>query len=369
MATFAEVKDAGKVVGFTISTQFNLESSQKLFSITGPKKLEWKYPKASGNAAPPDDVIAEHVQAVRDRASKKWRSGFKNDVKKRVVKEIKPLEKLYQANLDKITERDQKKREAAELKIKTGVETIAAAKAETIVEEEFGAFMEATSATCISAMGTKGKKLKKAGIIALKGTAVLAVSAVGITASALSFGSAAVPALTATGLIISGIIASGGAIRTYQSSRKEFRAAQDKLSKSTASVSSALETALRDAQALKLKWDKVSLRLNAVQNEVAKLEKQEKLLSAHKTDDPQVKKIQKQVKELTDDLNADTAKLQAMTAGDPADYITALLAAQKHVKGMNIDADAKSHGRLDTAFGAVGNANSLAGAIGNIATS
>ena len=148
MPTITLIKTGSNATGIKVATQFDLESSEKLFEITGPKVLEWSYPVAKGPNAPGAAVVSEHVEKVKDLLSQTWRSGFKTDVKKKGVKEMKPLEKLYRAKSEK-SQKDER----------DGFSKIASQKAETIIKDEFDTFMQGVSQKSIKGLGTKGSTL------------------------------------------------------------------------------------------------------------------------------------------------------------------------------------------------------------------
>lgn len=360
MPTISFNKTGQVATGVKVQTQFDMESSEKLFEITGPKTLEWNYSIAANKIdALGGPIIQEHVEKVQAYLKGNWRSKFKKNVKAKVVKEMKFLEKEYK-----------KKSEAAKKDVKDHFSKAASAKAEAIIADEFSSFMDTVSAKCISDMGTKGKKLKAAGKKVAIGGAVVGVTVVGIVSTVATMGVAgavAVPALAIVGMSLSGLSATGTLIKSFVSARKEFRSAQDKLSKTTGGAIQAVDAALKDANALKQKYDKMVLRMNEMGVKIEKLDAEVNKLKSVKIDDPKAKKLAEKSVGIRDKMMADLLKLEGVASDDPRALVTALEKVKKSLKDdVDIDARIAKHGRMEGLFSKSSNAGGLSTAIAGL---
>lgn len=357
MPAITMIKTGNHATGVKVQTQFDMESSEKLFEITGPKTLEWKYNVTSAKLQEHGaDIVDEHVQKVKTYLEQNWRSKFKKNVKTQVVKEMKALEKVYKT-----------KSEGAKKDIKDHFSKAASEKAERIIKEEFETFMDGVSNTCLRQMGKKASKLKQASKKVLIGAGVIAVSVVGIASAIASVGAAAIPALTATGAAIAILTTSGTVVKTFKAARKEFRDAQSKLSKSKAKALDAVQVALDDAKNLKGKYDQMVLRQNNMGTKIEKLDAEVAALQSIKIDEPKAKKMAKEAKELNDELKKDLEKLEKLASNDPKYMVTALETVLKKIKDdVDIEERIAQQGRMDGAFGAVNRANALANGIAGL---
>ncbi len=359
MPTITPIKTGNYATGVKVQTQFDMETRDKLFEITGPKTLEWKYKVTSAKLQEHGaDIVDEHVQKVKKHLEQNWRGKFKTDVKKTVLKD---------GDMKKIEDFFKNKPESARKQLKAQVEKAASDKAERIIKEEFETFMAGVSDKCLREMGTKASKLKKATKTVAIGGAALGVSAVGITVSIASMGTAAIPALTATGAALAILAAGGTAFKTLKNAQKEFRDQQEKLSKSKGAALKAVEAALDDAKKLKTKYDQMVLRQNNMGTKIEDLDRKVAGLRQVRIDEPKASKLAKEAEKISEELKKDQEKLERLTSKDPRYMVTALEAVLKRIEeDVDIDEDIAAHGRLDNALGAAARAGALAGGISSL---
>lgn len=349
MVSVVTTKQGPVVTGIKVDTQFDLESSEKLFMITGPKVLSWTYKVAGGPNAPSPDVVAEHIDNVRRYVHGKWRSKFKDAVKKECVKQIKPLEKLYKA-----------KGAAARQSEKDGFAKIASNKAESIILATFEAFVEEASAASIKGLGKKAGKIRRSAGKIVIGGAVVSVGVVTIVSTA---GAASIPVMAGVGMALTALSAGGTAIKTYLAARKEFRDAQKKLAKSKGTAMTAIEAMLKDAKHHKLKWHKMILRMNELGVQIEKLDRELAGLRVPGADPERKKVVEKALKKakgLRDTMTRDLEKMEAIVTEDPQVIIDVIEKIAKSLRqDVPIEERISAHDRGDRLFGGAGEAGNL----------
>lgn len=355
---FTHVKKGSNRVGIKVEDTFSAASKGKTLKIES-KSLGFKWTYSGTIRDTNAETVARHVADTQDIMKASW-SNFKTKCERAIAAELTTLE-------GKIA------------KSKGGGQAIDAKKtaenlALNLITANFEAFVAQCSDKAISNLGTKGAKAKALSWTVVKGTGEVTATGVGLgtagmgaaAATAVVVGTAgwAAAVIAVVGLIAGIIGAIVLLVKTFRKAVSEYKMRQEKYVSSAQDLIKALDDTVSQAVLMRQKWDKLILTSDKIEKETAKLESEYKKLDSN----AKKEKTLKAVKDLSDDMEKQNAKIRALKEFDPE-------AVEKYLKklkaeigdNLQLEAAAKSRNAAEALAVAAGKASSVADGVAKFA--